>query len=469
VRRRLLSSYLSLTLFVLIALGVPLGLSFANTEHRRLENEVEHDAFALSQRAGAFADGSADAGTLARVVTRYETDTGARVVVVDRTGAMLLSAPGARRDAVLGPDVDAALRGRNATASRTDARFGDVLSVAVPILVRGQVEGAVGIEYPGDVVDGRIERNWLLLGGLAGVIALVVLLVSSLLARSFTRPLAELDRGASRLGEGDLAVRVSVPTDPPELRGLARSFNATAAQLETLVRSQQAFVADASHQLRTPLAALRLRLENLEAEGPELRAGDVEHALAEVGRLSQLVDSLLVLARAGEVGAAPEPVDLTRVIAGRQEAWTALAHERRVRIETDVEATIVRSQPGRLEQVLDNLLDNALDAAPPGTAVRIVARRLGDRAVVQVCDAGAGMTDEQRARAFDRFWRANPSRRHGRGFGLGLAIVRQLVTADGGRVNLATGPEGGLVVVMDFPLVPTVGPVPQPVALASSA
>ena len=207
-----------------------------------------------------------------------------------------------------------AQRGIDVTGSYSDPLLGSTMGVAVPVLANGKVEGAVQVELSKAETEARIQRNWLLLAGLGGVIALVVLLVSTLLARSFTKPLADLDRGAARLGEGDLAVRVDVPDDPPELTGLARSFNATAERLEALVRSQQAFVADASHQLRTPLAALRLRLENLEADGGESGSEDIERSLAEVQRLSQLVDSLLVLTRAEAARRMPEPVDLGAVI-----------------------------------------------------------------------------------------------------------------------------------------------------------
>ncbi len=143
--------------------------------------------------------------------------------------------------------------------------------------------------------------------------------------------------------------------------------------------SQQAFVADASHQLRTPLAALRLRLENLEGEmepASEPAREDVRGSLAEVARLSRLVDGLLELARA-ERGTDPSPpVELGPLVDGRVEAWSALAGERNVTLVAELEDhLVVRSAPGRLEQVLDNLLGNALEVAPPTTAVRITGRR----------------------------------------------------------------------------------------------
>jgi len=117
----------------------------------------------------------------------------------------------------------------------------------------------------------------------------------------------------------------------------------------------------------------------------------------------------------------------------------------------DLVAPDVRSVPGRLEQILDNLLSNALDAAPAGTAVTVTARRDGAAVRIEVCDAGPGMTSEQRARAFDRFWRAEPSRRDRGGFGLGLAIVGRLVAADGGTVELRNAPRRGLAVVVLLP------------------
>ena len=453
MRRRLLASYLSITFFVLIALGLPLGVSYGNTEHRRLENDVEQDASAFAQRAGALVD---DDSAVARekldaVVDEFTRDMDATVVITDANGQIVVASPRSRAAAAT-PAMALAQRGLEVTDTFSDPRLGKSLGAAFPVVVGGQIEGAVLVARSKAPTDQLVQRNWLLLGGLAGLIALVVALVSTLLARSFTKPLVDLDRGAARLGEGDLAVRVEVPDDPPELAGLARSFNATAERLEALVRSQQAFVADASHQLRTPLAALRLRLENLEAEGGDSPPEDIERALAEVQRLSQLVDSLLVLTRAEAARRMPEPVDVGAVVADRRDAWSAFASERDVSIVSDAPPIQVRSVPGRLEQVLDNLLSNALEVAPARSELHVDVWREGANARLEVRDSGPGMTPEQRARAFDRFWRGGAARRDGGGFGLGLAIVRELVNADGGTVALDDAPEGGLRVAIILPL-----------------
>jgi signal transduction histidine kinase len=450
VRRRLLLSYLSITVFVLLVLEIPLGFAYAQSERRRLTSSVQHDALALSIRAeDALENG--DAPRLRRTVDEYQRDTGGRVVVVGADGAVLADSDPTRagpRNFSSRPEFRAALAGRETSGTRHSDTLGETLQYfAVPIVHANAPRGALRVTYPTSFVDARIRRTWFVLAGVGAVILGIVFLVSLRLARQVTKPLDDLERAAARLGQGDLETRAPVPPSPPEIRALAESFNHTAERLEVLVSSQQAFVADASHQLRTPLAALRLRLENLEEElggAADPAPDDVAGALAEVGRLSRLVDGLLELARAERSVPASAPIDLGPVVDGRVDAWSALAAERNVELTTDLEPGLaVRSTPGRIEQVLDNLLANALDVAPPDTAVRVTGRGSVAGIELVVADAGPGMSAEQRAHAFDRFWRPTGASRDG-GSGLGLSIVQQLVTADGGRVELDEAAGGGL-------------------------
>jgi signal transduction histidine kinase len=241
-------------------------------------------------------------------------------------------------------------------------------------------------------------------------------------------------------------VRVD-PAGPPEVRALGEEFNAMVATLERLVRAQEAFVSDASHQLRTPLTALRLRLENLEAGVGDAGAADVEAAQAEVDRLGRLVDGLLALARADRRPVPAQPVDVGAVVAERAGAWAALAEELGVAIRTDVPGRLgALAAPGTLEQVLDNLIENALGASPAGGAVTLSAAAVPGAVEVRVADQGPGIPPADRERAFDRFWRAPHA--VGDGTGLGLAIVRRLVRADGGDVVLDEAPGGGLEAVV---------------------
>jgi signal transduction histidine kinase len=194
---------------------------------------------------------------------------------------------------------------------------------------------------------------------------------------------------------------------PPEVRRLAAAFNDMAARLGRLLDSQRAFVADASHQLRTPLTALRLRLENLEATMPPTAAEDLRAAAAETGRLARLVDGLFTLTRAEAAPTRREVVDLAAVVADRRAALAPLAAEQDVELTFQPgSAAPVWAVPSALEQVLDNLLANALRFTPPGSQVELAIRQVGGWVELHVTDQGPGMPAEQRQRAFDRFWRA---------------------------------------------------------------
>ncbi len=286
-----------------------------------------------------------------------------------------------------------------------------------------------------------VTRYWLILLAIAAIILALAALVGVQLAAFVIRPLRDLERAAAAVGDGDLAARAPEDEGPPEVRSLAAVFNETVGRLDQLLRSQSEFVADASHQLRTPLTALRLRLENLERDLAEPGRADLEGALAEVERLTRLVEALLVLARADARAAPAGEVDLRELVEERVAAWEARADDLDVRLVCDASGGgSARASQDGLRQVLDNLIENALEASPPQGTVTVVAAG-GE---LRVRDEGSGLTPEQRARAFDRFWRGRP----GTGSGLGLAIVRRLVEADGGEVELLPATGGGVEAVV---------------------
>jgi signal transduction histidine kinase len=461
MKRRLLLSYLSITAFVLLVLEIPLGVAYANSVEGRITADLQHDAFAIAIRAqpplASAASSPTSRSELRTIADEYRRRTGSRVMIVDRNGIVLADSSLGRAEpaphAVLSwAEVTAGLAGEVVSGTRPSRHHGGVLFVAAPIGSAAGVDGAVRLTYPASVVDDGILRVWLLLTALGGVVLGIVFLVSLLLARSMTKPLGDLRDAAVALGSGDLEVRAAVPSGPTEVTVLAQSLNTTAGQLEQLVGAQRAFVADASHQMRTPLAALRLRLENLDAEVSGATADDLEGALAEVRRLSSLVDGLLVLERAERATSSPVAVDVTDLLVGRAEAWEAFAAERHVFIRPAIAGRpVALATPGRLEQVVDNLLNNALEVAPAYSSVWLAAADRGDRVEIRVRDEGPGMTEDERARAFDRFWQSSVARRDGRPnghFGLGLPIVRRLVVADGGEVTLAAAPGGGLEAVV---------------------
>lgn len=458
--RRLILSYVSITALVLILLEVPLGFAFARSERDGLRSDVQHDAFVLALRSEESLENTPEVAheLLQPLAEQYQRDQGGRVVFVDAQGLLVADsdppdlASGAAseigRDFSSRPEIRRALAGSEVIGQRRSDTLGtDVLFVAVPIVSGGDLHGVVRVTYPLSFVNQRTNEVWIALAAIGGIVLALVSLVSVLLARSLSRPLAALERGARALGHGNLATRIDVPDGPEELRSLARSFNHTAGQLERLVAAQQEFVADASHQLRTPLAALRLRLENLAGDETTGARDDLRGAVDEVARLSELVDGLLELARVSQLESRPEAVDVAAVLAARREAWDALAAEREVTLDVDASVVAANVTAGRLEQVIDNLLNNALEVAPPGSTISMSAERVADAVRVMISDEGPGMSEEQRARAFDRFWHEGP----GGGFGLGLAIVRQLVESDDGLVSLETAASGGLAVTISLP------------------
>jgi len=454
--RRLLATYLALTLFVLLALEIPLGVINGRNEKRDLITRVERDAVTLASISEETLENpqKIGPGPLRRFVDGYSDRTGGRVVIVDSRGFSIVDTStslGLDRSFASRPEIAAALAGRVVSGERYSRTLGrNLLYVAVPAASGGIVHGAVRITYPTSAVDERALRYWLILVAAGAVVLALAAVVGLRFAGTIAQPLKAVQRAARRAGGGDLTARAPEGAGPPEVQELARSFNEMVARIELLLRSQQEFVGDASHELRTPLTALRLRLENLESEvGPEGR-GDLDAALDEVDRLSRLVEELLALARA-DAGAEPAgEVDLAEVAAARIEALRAIADEEGVTLRSEIAGRLVaRAGRGRIGQVLDNLLANALEASPAGTTIAVTGRREGAHAVLRVLDEGRGMTGEERQRAFDRFWRGRASRPGGSG--LGLPIVRRLVELDGGSVELRAREPRGTEAVVRLP------------------
>jgi signal transduction histidine kinase len=341
---------------------------------------------------------------------------------------------------------------------------------------RGPVVGTVILARSTGQLNHEILALWVILGSIAAGAMIAAALLAFGLARWVSRPLKGLDAAARRLADGDLAIRAKVSSGPPELRRLGTTFNTMAGRLEALVHGNRAVIADVSHQLRTPLAALRLRLDLLAAgtahSDPET-AQELAGALDELARLSRLVDGLLTVARAENVVPVPVAVDVAEVARERVVAWHPVADDRGIVLVATAAGTggglgagralgtpaLAWIGEGHLEQILDNLIANALDALSPGHMVRLATAATGAGARITVSDNGPGMSAEDRERAFLRFTTSSPT-----GTGLGLAIVHRLVVSNGGTARLDQTPGGGLTVTLDFPGVPVPnGNAPVPV------
>jgi two-component system OmpR family sensor kinase len=310
------------------------------------------------------------------------------------------------------------------------------------------------------------------LNTLLGVLGLCLLIgvgpiawVSAYLARSLTRPMVQIAVAARSVGGDDLSARIPPIKADVECRDVAGVLNDMLDRLESafeareqLVASQRRFIADASHEMRSPLANLRGTVE-VALRRPRCADEYKETlgvALTEIERLCRLVDDLLTLSRAdaGQFRLDCAPCSLLQI--GRQAVTACAARARRANVNLSIEAeedAPVRGDADRLRQVVDNLLDNAVRHAPPGSTVQVSVSCEGEKARLSVADSGPGLTPEDRERIFDRFYRADRSRaRHSGGQGLGLAIARTIVEAHQGTLTVESEPGLGATFSVILPV-----------------
>ncbi|MFF3090640.1 sensor histidine kinase [Streptomyces nojiriensis] len=442
--RQLIRSYILLVAVAILLFTVPVAFTLTAQLRDDTEAFVKREATTMALLLGNGNASSCQA--LEEVVRAYEQETHDRVEVT-ATDSCAPDIPAPASDAVL---TGALKDGEVTTDWGSDLIWGRDLVITVPAKDQGRIVGAVRIVYSTGNLTHRLWTIWGFRAGLAVAVLGVAALIGAVVARRLTRPLRQLNDVASRFSDGDLSARSPVE-GPQETRTLARTLNQAGERLDTLIASQRIFVADASHQLRTPLTALRLSLDNI-ADGvdDEFVHEDVELATAEVVRMSRLVNGLLVLARAEAKVSAAEALPLRDIVEERLSVWRPAADERGVTIAFGESADgrpAVLASPGHLDQVLDNVLSNALEVSPDGGTITVRIDPRGAEAVLSVLDEGPGMTDVEKSRAFDRFWRGQGLTGRS-GSGLGLAVVKQLVTDDGGTVTLQDAPGSGLWVVI---------------------
>jgi len=429
-----------------VTLEVPLAFNLQRRARAEAVGDAENGAMLVA------ADMGAELTTRPRALQRYvyrnfsQTQDG-RAIVIDPDGTLIADS--------LGPDdlgTGYATRGRpellavlrdmrpHSEIRHSETLGQDILVAAAPILDEGRFFGAVRLTTGVGVVQDRVRRvvGGLVIIGLASLLA--GLIIAFALAGSLSRPLSKLADAAKRLGEGDLSARAETSQGTKEVAQLAESFDEMADRLEATVKAQREFVANASHQLRTPLTGVKLRLESAIAEAPseEIRH-QLEAAETEVDRLAEIVERLLVMARRVERGG-PSEVDLGDAVHRAVERWRERATLRGAMLDSIGEGGRAVGDPADLDQVLDNLIDNAITHAPSPVLIE-TGRSGGGKLLVAVEDRGPGIPLEERLRVTERFFRgrnAPPG-----GSGLGLAIVRELVEKWGGEVAVTTGTQGG--------------------------
>ncbi|HEX3300841.1 MAG TPA: HAMP domain-containing sensor histidine kinase [Actinomycetota bacterium] len=451
VRSRLVIAFAYVSIITIAALMIPLALTLDRRARAEFERENVIRATTIAQDVGAENLRPGSASTLRGIVRDAASQVAGRVIVVDHTGALVADSLGPATGqpyATSGrPEIGAALADAPTSVIRFSQDLGtDIMATAVPIVderpgAQPTVVGAVRITQSMAAVNENVRRVTfgVLAIGAGGLLAGLVLAVA--MSSSLSRPLRRLADAAQRFGSPDLSVRVGAVNGPTEVTQLATSFDAMADRVQQSAEAQEAFVANASHQLRTPLTGMKLRLEGAIAdERDDAVRAELVAAEAEVDRLSVLVTRLLAMAAGDQHGAA-ERCDLS--VLARDAVERRRADD--VRVAGEPAEAMVHAND--VAQLIDTVLDNAAAYAPGPVEVSTGTRN--GHAWIAVRDHGLGMPGDVRARATERFYRA-PGAPAG-GSGLGLAIVRELAEGDGGTLTIDTADGGGTLVEVRYP------------------
>ena len=455
LRLQLLLAFAYVLLLIIVALEVPLALNLA----RRIDAEVKNDAATQAFVVAAGASGRIDQPRrLAQLVRRAGNDLGARVIVVKAPSGRLLADSTVVAARTLSyasrPEIKTAMAGGRAQGERHSQTLGqDLLYTAVPVTNNGRVIGVVRVTQSLGAVHSKIRRGVLALVAIGAFALVLGLALAWFLASSLSRPLRKLAATARRVEGGDLSARAEA-AGAKEQREVSAAFNDMAERLQAVLAAQREFVANASHQLRTPLTGLRLRLESARGKAGRDASRELEAAEQEVERMARLLTSLLTLARDGDTPGEGHPVSLARAAERAHERWAGTAEQdgRELQLVGGGDATIAASEED-LAILLDNLIENALRYSP--SRVGVDWGHDGGQAWLAVLDEGPGLAPGEESRLFERFARGSAGG-NSSGTGLGLAIVQTLARRWRGTVSLSNRLEGGTRAEVRFPAAATV-------------
>ena len=289
------------------------------------------------------------------------------------------------------------------------------------------------------------------------IVLVAVLLINALVLRTITRPIGELNEGISRMSKGDLSARVRVRGNN-EFAGLARAFNSMSERLEQLDKSRSQFVSNASHELKTPLSTMKILIETLMYQDPPDPAMTKEFltdANQEIDRLNRIVSDLLTLVNIDNgMKLNLAELDIGALLEEQVKRLAPLARENGVELDCALKETLeVNGDQTKLQQVVYNIIDNAIKYTPRGGEVHCALNRSGKKAVIRVTDTGVGIPAEDLPHIFDRFYRVDKARsRETGGTGLGLSIVKQFVLLHGGTIDARSAPGKGSTFIIELPL-----------------
>jgi signal transduction histidine kinase len=428
----MLRRLLAITVPLLVALVAALGIPLASAVVQRETQTTYLDRLGDARRFASLAESALQSDRLLPLdheIQRYDQLFDIPVALVSADKRVLLTSRqgfNPTNDPEVETVLNAALNGiqPDVAYAAWPWRTGPMVVVEPVGRDSEAVAAVVSISSTG-ALRAEVLRQWglMALAGLAPMLAVVA--AAWPMSRWVLRPVSRLDEATAAVAAGNLDVRADEVGGPPELRRLAKSFNTMVDVVGRALNRQKAFVADASHQLRNPLASLRLAVDNLapHVEGEHAQEAH-QIAVEEAEEMGRVLDTLLAATRL-DSARKTEPVEIDQLLATHMPAWQALASRSGVELEVDVQ-----EPPGGLGSVLDELVSNAIRLAN-ATEVRIT----GKAGELHVIDNGDGLSDEERELALQRFWRATKHQNIA-GTGLGLAICAELIESAGGELSL---------------------------------
>ena len=452
MRNRVQAALLAFVVLAVAAFAVPLLVVTASDRTQELVLARSSDL----DRFGSLMDQAATTGDTAALVAearRYTRLYGEALVVTDARHRPVVETGGMRAaDPAVSRLIDAALRNQTAHPKDTLTPWSRGHRMfAEPAGTGTRVSGAVVLRASVRAAADDITWRWAAVLAAAALVALACTTLARAVTRWVVRPLRSLDRAVGRLAAG-LPPEHTRASGPPELRQLATGFNRMASTVTAALEQQRRLVADTSHQMRNPMAALRLRVDALDTHLPASAQRTYTGVTTELDRLETLLDDMLALAaaehRAGELTMTEGPgaaCDASAVAAEQHRRWEPVARRTGARLAlTTADPATAACTEDELVQITDVLLDNAIKYAGRDADITLHCATEGPHTVLTVTDDGPGLDAEERTLATERFWRSG--RQHGEttGTGLGLAIAEQLLAARGGRLELRPAHPHGL-------------------------
>ncbi|MHB8132497.1 MAG: sensor histidine kinase [Mobilitalea sp.] len=443
---RLIGSYILIVVISLVVIGVSLSYMFNNYLFEQKERELTIKGQDIAQVVKPFLVEKVDPHDFVNMANRLDLNLGTEVWVVDKKGAVIAAA--ANHEYCEGNYLEASelkkMQSGSISVSKGQSQYFQepVIRVIIPITQEERVIGAIILYSPIQGINKALSSlSQMVLT--AGIISLAIaFLIGIILSRRLSRPILSITEATISIAKGQKQVTVPTDTKIEEINQLGKTFNEMSSKVEANEERMKEFVANVSHELRSPLTSIKGFVEALidnKGKTPEAQQRFLTIINDETDRLAQLVNNLLILSRSEEeIPLYPENIELKEFIKNVLTSFNARVGENSISIEviSEEESIFLKIDRNSFKQIIVNLVDNALKYSPQGGNVSILLKECAEMISISISDSGLGIPERDLPHIWDRFYRVDKDRsRETGGTGLGLAIVKQLTEKNGGQVE----------------------------------